>query len=830
ERRASTAFPRADRALQSGAQCLHHRDRGAGARRRAKGRSATRSRRSPAARRPADRAQGPVLHRRCPHHLRLENALELRRAVRRRRGRAARPGRRRDARQDEHGRVRDGLLEREQLVRTGPQSVGSAEGPGRLVRRLGGCGRRTPDACCHGHRHRRLDPSACCPHRSHGLQADLRPRVALRNGRVRIEPRSGRRADAASSRRRDAARAHGGLRPARLDQRRHARARLSRRPRAAARGPEGRSPQRVLRQGSRRSERKAGARRVAPVRDTRREAHRSEPAEPAAVGAGVLRRRTRRVLVEPVTLRRRALRSSLRESDRSDGPVQALARRRLRRRGQATHHDGHVRPLCRLLRRLLPARAESAALDHGRLRARLQAGRRADGTDVADGSIRHRREGRRSGDDVSQRHLHHRREPRRLAGRFGAVRVVGRIADRAAGYRAAFRRSEAAQRRALVSARDRVAQACSAGLRMTWETVIGLEIHAQLATGSKIFSSAPTAYGAAPNTQANLVDLGYPGVLPVLNREAVRMAVKFGLAVGATVARRSVFARKNYFYPDLPKGYQISQYEMPIVAQGRLEIVLDDGTRKMVGITRAHLEEDAGKSLHEDFHGQSGIDLNRAGTPLLEIVSEPDMRSAKEAVAYLKKVHTLVRYLEICDGNMQEGSFRCDANVSVRPVGAEKLGTRAEIKNLNSFRFIEKAINYEVARQIDVIESGGKIRQETRLYDPDKGETRALRSKEEANDYRYFPDPDLLPVALDEAFIEAVRATLPELPDEKAARYMEKFGLSLYDAGVLTASREMGDYYEAVVSGVPGHEKLAANWVMGELSDALNKDGIEVTQ
>jgi aspartyl-tRNA(Asn)/glutamyl-tRNA(Gln) amidotransferase subunit B len=365
---------------------------------------------------------------------------------------------------------------------------------------------------------------------------------------------------------------------------------------------------------------------------------------------------------------------------------------------------------------------------------------------------------------------------------------------------------------------------------MTWETVIGLEIHAQLATGSKIFSSAPTAYGAAPNTQANLVDLGYPGVLPVLNREAVRMAVKFGLAVGATVARRSVFARKNYFYPDLPKGYQISQYEQPIVEKGRMEIVLDDGARKTVGITRAHLEEDAGKSLHEDFRGQSGIDLNRAGTPLLEIVSEPDMRSAKEAVAYLKKIHTLVRYLEICDGNMQEGSFRCDANVSVRRVGAEKFGTRCEIKNLNSFRFIEKAINYEVARQIDVIEGGGQVRQETRLYDPDKGETRALRSKEEANDYRYFPDPDLLPVALDNAFIDAVRATLPELPDEKAARYIEKFGLSPYDAGVLTASREMGDYYEAVVSGVAGHEKLAANWVMGELSGALNKDGVEVTQ
>ena len=364
----------------------------------------------------------------------------------------------------------------------------------------------------------------------------------------------------------------------------------------------------------------------------------------------------------------------------------------------------------------------------------------------------------------------------------------------------------------------------------SWETVIGLEIHAQLATKSKIFSSSATAYGAPPNAQANLVDLGYPGVLPVLNREAVRMAVKFGLAVGATVSRRSVFARKNYFYPDLPKGYQISQYEKPIVEKGTLDILLDDGTRKTIGITRAHLEEDAGKSLHEDFQGCSGIDLNRAGTPLLEIVSEPDMRSAKEAVAYMKKIHTLVRYLEICDGNMQEGSFRCDANVSVRPVGQQAFGTRCEIKNLNSFRFIEKAINYEVARQIELLEGGGKIRQETRLYDPDKGETRSLRSKEEANDYRYFPDPDLLPVALDEEFIEAARRTLPELPDEKAARYVEKFGLSAYDAGVLTASREIGDYYESVVAKLNGNEKLAANWVMGELSAALNKDGIEITE
>jgi aspartyl-tRNA(Asn)/glutamyl-tRNA(Gln) amidotransferase subunit B len=363
-----------------------------------------------------------------------------------------------------------------------------------------------------------------------------------------------------------------------------------------------------------------------------------------------------------------------------------------------------------------------------------------------------------------------------------------------------------------------------------WETVIGLEIHAQLATKSKIFSGAATAYGAAPNTQADLVTLGYPGVLPVLNGEAVRMAVKFGLAIGATITRRSVFARKNYFYPDLPKGYQISQYELPIVARGHLDILLEDGSTKRIGITRAHLEEDAGKSLHEGFTGASGIDLNRAGTPLLEIVSEPDLRSAKEAVAYMKKVHTLVRYLGICDGNMQEGSFRCDANVSVRRVGAEKFGTRAELKNLNSFRFVEKAINHEVARQIELIESGGTVVQETRLYDADRDETRSMRTKEEANDYRYFPDPDLLPVVLDDAFVESVRTSLPELPDEKAARFQREYGLSAYDAGVLTASGEMADYYEQVARAVPGEAKLAANWVMGELSAALNAEGLEITQ
>jgi aspartyl-tRNA(Asn)/glutamyl-tRNA(Gln) amidotransferase subunit B len=363
---------------------------------------------------------------------------------------------------------------------------------------------------------------------------------------------------------------------------------------------------------------------------------------------------------------------------------------------------------------------------------------------------------------------------------------------------------------------------------MQWESVIGLEIHAQLATKAKIFSGASTAYGAVPNTQACAVDLGLPGVLPVLNEAAVRMAVKFGLAIDAQIAPRSVFARKNYFYPDLPKGYQISQYELPIVHHGRLEIVLDDGASKTIGITRAHLEEDAGKSLHEDFHGMTGIDLNRAGTPLLEIVSEPDLRSAKEAVAYMKKLHMLVRYLEICDGNMQEGSFRCDANVSVRPVGRKEFGTRAEIKNLNSFRFVERAIEFEIARQIELLEGGGTVVQETRLYDPVKDETRSLRAKEEAHDYRYFPDPDLLPLVIDRSLIDSVRASLPELPDAKRARFMSDFGLSAYDAGVLTSTRELAAYFEEVVSRLGRNPKLAANWVMSEVLGALNREGKEI--
>jgi aspartyl-tRNA(Asn)/glutamyl-tRNA(Gln) amidotransferase subunit B len=362
---------------------------------------------------------------------------------------------------------------------------------------------------------------------------------------------------------------------------------------------------------------------------------------------------------------------------------------------------------------------------------------------------------------------------------------------------------------------------------MEWETVIGLEIHAQLATRSKIFSGAATAFGAEPNTQACEIDLGLPGVLPVLNAEAVKAAVRFGAAIDAEISRRSVFARKNYFYPDLPKGYQISQYEAPIVGRGRVELVLEDGTVKTVGVTRAHLEEDAGKSLHEDFHGMTGIDLNRAGTPLLEIVSEPDMRSAREAVAYAKKIHQIVRYIGICDGNMQEGSFRVDANVSVRRKGEATLGTRAELKNINSFRFLERAINYEVDRQIDLIETGGQVVQETRLYDANKDETRSMRSKEEANDYRYFPDPDLLPVELTEDYIADVVAGMPELPDAKRRRFHEDHGLSEYDASQLTASRELADYYETAAAGC-GDPKLAANWVMGELSAALNRDSREI--
>ncbi len=363
---------------------------------------------------------------------------------------------------------------------------------------------------------------------------------------------------------------------------------------------------------------------------------------------------------------------------------------------------------------------------------------------------------------------------------------------------------------------------------MKWEAVIGLEVHVQLLTQSKIFSGASTAYGAQPNTQACAVDIALPGVLPVMNKEAARMAVKLGLAVNAKIHQRSIFARKNYFYPDLPKGYQISQYESPIVGEGFLTIETNNG-EKRIGITRAHLEEDAGKSLHEDFHGMTGIDLNRAGTPLIEIVSEPDMRSSKEAVAYLKQLHTLVRYLGICDGNMQEGSFRCDANVSVRPLGRKQFGTRTELKNINSFRFIERAIDYEIERQIDILEDGGRIVQETRLFDPDKNETRPMRTKEEAHDYRYFPDPDLPPLELDYDFIEAVRETLPELPDTKRRRFIDQYALSLEDAAQLTAERALADYFEATAKATSADPKTVANWIIGDLSGYLNKENKEIT-
>ena len=361
---------------------------------------------------------------------------------------------------------------------------------------------------------------------------------------------------------------------------------------------------------------------------------------------------------------------------------------------------------------------------------------------------------------------------------------------------------------------------------MTWETVIGLEIHSQLKTKSKIFSGASTEFGAKANTQACAVDLGFPGVLPVLNKEAVRMALKFGLAVNATINKHSIFARKNYFYPDLPKGYQISQFEIPIVGSGAIDIPLDNGEKKMVGITRAHLEEDAGKSIHDLYDDYTAIDLNRAGTPLLEIVSDPDMSNAREAVAYAKKIHSLVQYIDICDGNMQEGSFRCDANVSVRRVG-EELGTRAEIKNINSFKFLEKAINLEVERQIDILEDGGSVAQETRLYDSIKNETRSMRSKEEANDYRYFPDPDLLPVVIDDELLKEIRNGLPELPTEKKARFIDKLGLSEYDAENLTSQKAMADYYEIIINK-GADVKLSANWVMGELSASLNKNQIDI--
>jgi len=364
---------------------------------------------------------------------------------------------------------------------------------------------------------------------------------------------------------------------------------------------------------------------------------------------------------------------------------------------------------------------------------------------------------------------------------------------------------------------------------MAWETVIGLEIHAQLATHSKIFSAASTEFGAEPNTQASAVDLGMPGVLPVVNKDVVRMAVKFALATGAEIGKTSVFARKNYFYPDLPKGYQISQMDYPIVGKGNIVITLPDGTEKTVGLTRAHLEEDAGKSVHDLFDGETGIDLNRAGTPLLEIVSEPDMRSATEAVAYARYIHSLVRYIDICDGNMQEGSFRCDANVSVRPVGTDKLGTRTEIKNVNSFRFLERAIDFEVERQIDILEDGGRIVQETRLYDANKDETRSMRSKEEANDYRYFPDPDLPPLVIDDAFITAVAETLPELPHKRRVRFINELEIPAVEAQALCADKQTANYFEAVLEGQSFAPRLAANWLLGDVFGRMNKEDVALS-
>jgi len=364
---------------------------------------------------------------------------------------------------------------------------------------------------------------------------------------------------------------------------------------------------------------------------------------------------------------------------------------------------------------------------------------------------------------------------------------------------------------------------------MEWETVIGLEVHVSLSTKSKLFSGTASEFGAEPNTQANIFDLAMPGTLPVFNEEALRMAVKFGLAIDAEIGKRSVFDRKNYFYPDLPKGYQVTQLDFPTVGKGSLTITLEDGSERIIGVTRAHIEENAGKSLHEDFHGMSGIDLNRAGEPLLEIVSEPEIRNAKEAVAYLKKLHSIVRYLDISDAIMAQGSMRCDVNVSIRPKGETELGTRTEIKNINSFRFVEKAINTEVARQQDVIEDGGRVVQETRRYDSDRDETFSMRSKEFANDYRYFPEPDLLPVEIDDAYIEAVRETLPELPDARRARFVSEYSLSDYDAGVLTATREMAEYFESVAES-SGDPKLTANWVMGDLQALLNKNDWTIDQ
>src|SRR5450830_211029 len=478
--------------------------------------------------------------------------------------------------------------------------------------------------------------------------------------------------------------------------------------------------------------------------------------------------------------------------------------------------------------------------------------RRHHGSGVADGGMGSGRQDRRSGRQLSGRYFHTLDQSGGLARhvhplRFWPGREKRPPSCGPADHWQLLRRSAPAQCRASISASHRLAPAHTGLSRrrpsvtaqikfeevtMQWEVVIGLETHTQLSTQSKIFSGSSTQFGAAPNTQASPVDLALPGVLPVLNRGAVERAIQFGLAIGATIAPRSVFARKNYFYPDLPKGYQISQFELPVVQGGKISFVLEkDGKSeiKTLQLTRAHLEEDAGKSLHEDYQGMTGIDLNRAGTPLLEIVTEPDMRSAAEAVAYAKALHSLVMWLGICDGNMQEGSFRCDANVSVRPVGQKEYGTRCEIKNLNSFRFMEDAINYEVRRQVKLIEDGGTVVQETRLYDPDKKETRSMRSKEDAQDYRYFPDPDLPPLVIEQEWIDRVKATMPELPGAMRDRFVNDYGLPEYDAAVLTQSKAMASYFEAVVTAAGKEQaKPAANWLMGDVASTLNRADTDI--
>src|SRR3989475_3781103 len=845
--RGDRRLPVADREARRQGRRLPHGDGGPRARGGTRrGRAISSGPPARAARRRADHAQGRLLHQGRPHDVCLEDPRELRSAVRRHRGGPAREGRRRDAGQDQHGRVRDGLVHRALGAQGDAQPVGPHARSRRLVRRPRGRRRRGPCGGRARHRHRRLDPPAGGVLRRGRAEADVRARLALRPRRLRLVARSPRTVRAGRHRHGAAARRHRRPRPDGRDLDRRARARLHRRPRAGRAWPAAGRAGRVLPQGDGCRGRGRGPRGHRRAEGARRHARARLAASDAARARDLLRDRARRGVLESRALRRRQVRPA-RARPRPDRHGEQDARGGLPRRGQAPDHARHLRALRRLLRRVLRPGAEGAHARAPRLRRRL----RARGPDRrphdAERGLQARREGR-SDRHVPQRRVH---DPRRHvggAGRLGALRLHRlRPADRPAAHRPGPRRGHRAARRARLRARYRLAhappgagvnsgsasrrtpeepQATSVRGESKWDVVIGLEVHAQLTTRTKMFCGCPTTFGAPPNTQTCPVCQGMPGTLPMVNRRAIEYGVPTALAFDCRVNHACRFARKHYYYPDMPKNFQISQYEEPLAEEGWLEIDRPDGHARRIGIQRLHLEEDVGKLVHEgtlETAQASLVDFNRAGVPLMETVSKPEIRSPEEAAAYLRAFRAVLVYLGVCDGNMEEGSLRCDANVSLKPARVAELGTKVEIKNMNSFRNVQRALEYEVRRQADALDRGERIVQETRLWDADHGYTRSMRSKEFAHDYRYFPEPDLVPLRLDAAWIDGIRRALPELPRARRQRLVAAYGLPAYDAALLTQSRALAEYYEAAVRDFP-QPKLVSNWVMSELLRELPGD------